>query len=263
MGEAIILIPPDRVTPELLALFDREQPTMPRALAVLAGITRGEILADDPVRPTWAAAREATYGTLYLGGQFTSPLVAELVEHLRQYGNVGIGCWPESPLATMLPANPQYDGRTLYFPTRSPEVALAPFLGSLPSGYTLVSRDEQLFARSFDAADTVASFGTLEQVMRHTRGVMILHGDRVVCEAATGALVEGRVEVGVTTDERHRGMGLATAACAALIAACEVEGVATWWDCAAHNEASIRLAWWLGFRAGGEYRYLLWPKREH
>lgn len=262
MSEAMILTPPDRVTPKLLALFDREQPTMPRALAVLAGVTRGEILADDPVCPTWAAAREATYGTLYLGGQLTAPLVAELVEHLRQHGDVGIGCWPESPLAAMLPVDPQYDGRTLYFPARLPEVPLKSLFAALPPGYHLLPRDEQLFARSFDAADTLASFGSLEQVMRHTRGVMILHGDRVVCEAATGALVEGRIEVGVTTDERHRGMGLATAACAALIATCEVEGLETWWDCAAHNEASIRLARWLGFRAGREYRYLLWPKRE-
>lgn len=126
MSEAMILIPLDRVTPELLALFDREQPTMPRALAVLAGITKGEILADDPVCPTWAAVREATYGTLYLGGQITAPLVAELVERLRQHGDAGIGCWPESPLAALLPPNPRYNGRTRYFPTRSPEVSLAP-----------------------------------------------------------------------------------------------------------------------------------------
>lgn len=48
----MILTPPDRVTPELLTLFDREQPTMPRALAVLAGITRGEMLADDSTEPS-------------------------------------------------------------------------------------------------------------------------------------------------------------------------------------------------------------------
>lgn len=41
--------------PALGALFDPDQPTLPRALSVLAGITRGEILADDPARPSWAA----------------------------------------------------------------------------------------------------------------------------------------------------------------------------------------------------------------
>lgn len=257
----MITLTPAGVTPELLARFDRDQPTMPRALAVLAGITRGEILADDLVRPTWAAVRESTYGTLYLGGRITAPLVTGLVERLREHSDVGIGCWPESTLATTLPPNPHYDGRTLYFPTRSTETALAPLVNALPPGYRIVPRDEQLFARSFDVADTLASFGSLEQVMRHTRGMIILHGDRIVCEAATGAPVEGRIEVGVTTDEQHRGIGLATAACAALIATCEAEGLATWWDCAAQNEASIRLARRLGFRAGREYRYLLWPKR--
>lgn len=161
----------------------------------------------------------------------------------------------------MLPPEPQYDGRTRYFATRSAAVALAPLRDALPSSYTLAPRDAQLFAHSFDAADTLASCGSLAQALHHTRGVMVLHDGDVVCEAATGAVVDGRIEVGITTHAQHRGRGLAIAACAALIAACEAESLAPWWDCAAHNEASVRLAARLGFGAGREYRYLEWPKR--
>lgn len=254
----MILLTPDAVSPALLALFDRDQPTVPRALSVLAGITRGQILADDPTRPGWAAVQEASYGTLYLGGRLTAPLVAELVAHFRQHGAVGLGCWPDDPLVSMLPPEPQYDGRTRYFPTRSPAVALALLRDAIPPGYMLAPRDEQLFAHSFDAGESIASFGSLAQALHHTRGVMVLHDGAVVCEAATGAAVEGRIEVGVTTHAEFRGRGLATAACAALIVACEAEGLATWWDCAAHNAASVRLARRLGFGEGGAYRYLEW-----
>lgn len=257
----MIVLTPDAVSPALRALFDPDQPTLPRALSVLAGITRGQILADDPARPSWAAVWEATYGTLYLGGRQTAPLVAELVTHFRQRGAVGLGCWPDGPLADMLPPEPQYDGRTRYFPTRSPAVALAPLRDAIPSGYTLAPRDAQLFAHSFDAADTLASFGSLAQALRYTRGVMVLHDGAVVCEAATGAAIGGRIEVGVTTHAQHRGRGLATAACATLIAACESEGLAPWWDCAAQNDASVRLARRLGFGAGREYRYLEWRQQ--
>ena len=54
MSYQIEIVEPATVTPELWARFDRDQPTMPRALSVLPGITRGEILADNPARPTWA-----------------------------------------------------------------------------------------------------------------------------------------------------------------------------------------------------------------
>jgi GNAT superfamily N-acetyltransferase len=249
------------VTSALLALFDRSQPTMPRALAVLAGIVRGRILADDPVAPSWAAVQDATYGTLYLGGQPSADLVAELVERLRQEDDVGLSCWPDDPLNTVPLPEPQYDGRTLYFPTRSPTVALAPLIQALSAEYRLVTRDAALFARSFDAADLLATFGSVEQVLRHTRGAMLLRDELPVCEASTGAAVEGRIEVGVTTHEQFRGQGLATIACAALIAACEAEGLATWWDCAAQNEPSVRLARRLGYGEGRAYRYRWWQRR--
>jgi hypothetical protein len=81
-----------------------------------------------------------------------------LVEHFRQRGDVGIGCWPDSPLAGMLPPDPDYDGRTLSFPRRSQEVEFASFLATLPPGYQLLPRDAALFKRSFDYDDTVATF---------------------------------------------------------------------------------------------------------
>jgi RimJ/RimL family protein N-acetyltransferase len=256
----MISLSPEAVTPALVALFDPHHPTIGRAFTVLAGVSQGQILADDPVCPRWAAVCEASYGTLYLGGQVDEALVVELLEHLRQSGDVGIGCWPDDPLATVRLAEPQYDGQTLFFPIRSPEVALAPLFQALPPGYTLMPRDERLFAQSPDYADTLATFGSVEAVMRLSRGIAILHGNQIVAEASTGAPAYGQIEVGVTTHEHYRQQGLATVACAALISACEAEGLATWWDCAAQNLASVRLAGRLGYGSGREYRYRWWQR---
>lgn len=63
----MITLTPADVTQEILARFDREQPTMSRALAVLTGITRGEMLADDSTEPTWATVR----------ARETSPVLAQ------------------------------------------------------------------------------------------------------------------------------------------------------------------------------------------
>lgn len=256
----MILITPEQVSPSVVALFDRGGPTMPRALAVLAGVARGQILVDDPARPAWAAAREGTYGTLYLGGRVDAPLLAALVDRLRQIGDVGIGCWPDSPLCAMLPPEAQYDGRTLFFPSRSPDVPLAPLIDALPPGYALAPRDARWLALSLDIDDTLRTFGSAELALRHSRGVVAHMGEELACEAATGPAAHGRIEMGVITHEGHRRRGLATAACAALIAECEAEGLSTWWDCAAQNEASARLARRLGYAGEREYRYVWWPK---
>lgn len=256
----MIEITAHEVTPAVLALFDLTQPTMPRAFNVLEGTTRGQILVDDPAQLTWAVVRDMMFGTLYLGGDINAPLLATLVAHFRQFGDVGIGCWPNDVLNDMLPPHPPYDGSTLYFPNRSSLVALQPLIDQLPPAYTLVPRDERLFAQSFDYDATLAIFETVENVMRLTLSVVVLHNNVVVCEAATGASTHGRIEVGVTTGEDHRRRGLASSACARLIELCEAQGYATWWDCAKQNIASARLARKLGYYNEREYRYVWWAK---
>jgi RimJ/RimL family protein N-acetyltransferase len=37
--------------------------------------------------------------------------------------------------------------------------------------------------------------------------------------------------------------------------------MATWWDCASQNLASVRIARRLGYCGEREYRYVWWPKR--
>jgi hypothetical protein len=257
----MLQIPSEQVTPALRGLFDPNMPTMPRALHVLDGHIAGQILADDPAQPTWAGVYEGTYGSLYLGGSFDAPLVRRLVDALRQAGDVLICRWPDDPLLQILPPQPDYDGWTLYFPNRSRDTRLDVYLQQLPAGYQLRYRDAALFERSLDRDSSLAALGSAEQVLAKSLGYFLMHGDEILCEAATGPFGQGQVEVGVTTHEGHRGRGYATIACAQLIQACEEQGYETWWDCAKQNVASTALARKLGYQGEREYRVLAWSKR--
>lgn len=250
------------VTSEILNLFDLDNPTMPCAFNVLEGIIKGQIVVDNLTQPSWAVVREGIYGTLYFGGQITSLVIPSIFGHFFQFGGIGIGCWLDDPLNKMLPANPDYDGFTLYFTERSSdETNLEALVSQLPSSYALVSRDERLLKVSFDYESTLTSFGSIENVMQYMLGISLLQDDILLCEAATGAPTHGMVEVGVTTHENHRQKGFATIACAKLIEICEAQGYSTWWDCAKQNTPSVRLARKLGYRNEKEYRYAWWEKR--
>jgi GNAT superfamily N-acetyltransferase len=255
----LIDITHEQVTPEILALFDITRPTMPRAFNVLEGVNRGQILVDDLKRPSAAVVRDGMYGTLYFGGKISASHVASVVQRFRGIGEVGMGCWPEDPLNKMIPMDFDYDGRTYFFTERDSAVngQVLPLL----ERYSLLPRDETLLRRSFDYQSTVDLFGSVENVLRYTLGVTILDGDVLVCEAATGAPTQGRIEVGVTTAEAYRGQGLATIACARLIALCEEHGYKTWWDCAKQNTPSVKLAKKLGYQNDPEYRYVWWAKK--
>jgi RimJ/RimL family protein N-acetyltransferase len=257
----MLAITRQEVTPEILELFDLSKPTMPRAFNVLEGITTGQIVVDDLVYPHWAVVRDATYGTLYFGGQVSPSSIPSIFDHFFQFGDIGIGCWLIDPLNEMLPANPDYNGFTLYFKERSTDIFMETFFQQLPSGFTLNARDENLLKRSFDYASTLASFGSIENALRYTLGVSVIHDDLLISEAATGAATHGLLEVGVSTHEEFRRKGFATAACAKLITTCEAQGYSTWWDCAKQNTPSARLARKLGYCNEQEYRYVWWGKR--
>lgn len=251
-------ITPEQVTPQITALFNLNHPTMPRAFNVLEGITRGQIVVDELENPTWAIVREAAYGTLYPGGQLDKATIESLVSHFRQIGEVGIGCWLDDPLNDLLPSQADYDGRTLYFTHRTSHTDFEP--APLPNGYSLRPRDSHLLPRSPDYESNLISFGSAENILRHTLGVYILYDDRIVCEASTGAATHGLIEIGVGTAESHRQRGLAYLACKQLIGQCEAEGLSVWWDCAKQNLPSVKLAHKLGFHSEREYRYVWWAK---
>lgn len=259
MNTGLLSIAPEQVTAEILSLFDITKPTMPRAFNVLEGLNRGQILVDHPAYPSTAVVRDAMYGTLYFGGNTNASLLASLVPYFRGMGEVGIGCWLDDPLNTMIPGDFDYDGRTYFFTERSPHNDRHNL--QLPDGFRLLARDGELFRKSFDYQSTVDLFGSTENILKHTLGIMIFDSDTLVCEAATGAPTQGCIEVGVTTTEPHRGQGFAAIACARLIALCEEQGYKTWWDCAKQNTPSVRLAKKLGYQNEPEYRYVWWSKK--
>lgn len=257
----MIDLSPNTIPPAIVTLFDISKPTMPRALNVLEGIAIGQIITDHSTHPTWAAVREAAFGTLYLGGSITPALLAEIVDHFRQLGDVGIGCWPDDPLVVMLPPKPDYDGRTLYFTDRSQHIRLEAYIEQIPADCCLTPRDQSLIKRSPDYELALAAFGSKQNILAHTQGFMLMRGETLLCEAATGAPTHNRIEIGVSTHEHHHKHGYATITCAQLIKVCEAQGYRTWWDCAVQNEASVALARKLGYHNEREYRYLLWSKQ--
>jgi RimJ/RimL family protein N-acetyltransferase len=253
----MISIATSQITPPIIALFDIALPTMPRAFNVLEGVTRGLILVDDLDAPTWAAVRENAFSTLYLGGSIDRTRLESLLTYFRSMGDIGLGCWLDSELNVMIPSAPDYDGQTLYFTDHAPlhrELLTIP----LPAGYSIAPRNADLLKQSPDYQMNIDSFGSVESVLHHTLGVVVLYQDQPVCEASTGAPTHGQIEIGVNTAEAYRGRGLAAIACAHLIEACKEKGYSTWWDCAKQNTASANLARKLGFENEREYRYVWW-----
>lgn len=257
----MIQVSPTQVSPQLKALFDPGMPAGLRCFTVLEGHTAGRILTDDPAQPTWGLVQEAAFGTVYMGGIFEAELLDQLVTRLRQDADVLIGLWPgDDYLLQRLPPNPAYEGFVLEFLDRPVGAGLERLLEQLPPGCDIRPVDTLLIKRSADHDLFITAFGSLERALEQGRGVYLMAGDEILCEAFAGPPAGNLVEIGVMTYEQHQRQGYATLACAHLIQACEALGYQTYWNCAKQNRASVALARKLGYRTEREYRLVAWFK---
>jgi GNAT superfamily N-acetyltransferase len=240
------------------------EPAGIRAAGVLDRRVRGRIFVDRPAAPAWAVLQESAFGSLYLGGQLTAPVLAGLVERLRADGDVLVGLWPEDARLNLFPRPAEYEGRCLDFYQRDRAVLLERFL-SLPPGFRMEPATPENLRGRASAELMIAAHGSLERALETEWGYLLYEGEqlapeKVVCESILGAPIRGMVEPGVETAPAFRGQGLATFLCAYLIRECERQGYETWWNTNRANLPSAGLARKLGYQVEKEYVLLGWPK---
>lgn len=251
-----------QVTPALASMFHLDAPTGIRALAVLAGGIVGKIFTDDPACPHWGLVWEADDGTLYRGGSYDREVLSAAVSLLRQEGVVALGFRADDPSVALFPPDPQAGAECLEFDRPSGSSDLSPYLGELPTGYTIQRMDRTLLECSPKLDEKLHRYGSIEKFFATGIAVCILHGNEIACEAYADMEIMGRREIGITTQEAYRRRGLATCACAQLIKLCEESGAQTYWDCARLNRGSVLLARKLDFQNKRQYRLLAWFKEE-
>jgi GNAT superfamily N-acetyltransferase len=249
-------ISPNQVTPYLRALFDQADSASIRCFAVLGDHAAGRILIDHPTRPTWGVVQEATFGSLYLGGDVQQTTLRPLITHLRRDGDVLIGLWPEDPRWPLLPSAPDYSGYTLEFTDRVPNQPLP----TVPSGCELRRLDQSLINEILGRNLLIHMYGNVYEALKLGYGLCLTRNGEILCETFAGPAANGEIEIGVETHPHHMQKGYGSLTCAHLIHEMEQQGYLTYWNCAKQNRASVALAHKLGYRNAKEYRMLAWFK---
>ena len=250
------LISPPNLPPAAASLIRADSPTLPRALAVLAGALAGRAWVDDPATPAALLVVEDADGTVYAGGSLgeadVHPILASLA---TASGDLIFGfADADDPLRGLMPSEPYWRGEAIDFTERqaAPDEAYR-LARPLPDGARLERLTRATLPLTEWHADTLRSFGSIERWEANGIGYGILIGDELVAESVAGPRVGGMLEMGVTTRESHRRKGFGTLVSLAVARACEEGGDRVWWNANAGNAPSLAIARRLGF--GTERRY--------
>jgi GNAT acetyltransferase len=255
---SILQLTPDQVTPELKVLFVPTDPAALRCQAVLEGHAIGKIFTDHTETPSWGVLQEATFGSIYLGGEVQAGLLYTLVENLRKNGEVLVGLSEYDPRWQLFPAGEDYIGYTFEYSERE----LGEVLPPLPEDCELHRLDTTLSKQILDRNLLIRMFGSIQQALHWGYGLCLLRDNALLCEAFAGPAANGVIEIGVETQPHHVHKGYAFITCAHLIHRMEQLGYQTYWNCAKGNIASAALARKLGYRTEREYRLQAWSKLE-
>lgn len=130
----------------------------------------------------------------------------------------------------------------------------------LPTGYQIRRIDHNfVHERGIDLDRSGFALMSVRQFLQHGIGYWVVKDDDVVCEAGSWVRCLKGIEIDIGTYPEHRGMGLATAACAALICECLERGLEPHWTTTS-NPRSDALARKLGYVGDETYNVLAYTE---
>ncbi len=249
-----IQLSPDQATPELKMLINPADPALVRCQAVLDGQARGSIFTDHPETPSWVVVQEASFGSIYLGGEPSQAVMQELVASLNNHGDVLVGLWQDDPRWSLFQGKAEYSGSVLEFSDREPELVLP----AVPEGCSLKRLDATLSKEILGRNFLIHTYGSIQKALEWGYGLCLLRDSEILCETFAGPSANGVIELGVETYPHHVRKGYAYITCVHLAHLMESQGYLTYWNCDKNNLASAGLARKLGYSSEKEYRLLAW-----
>ena len=128
----------------------------------------------------------------------------------------------------------------------------------LPEGYRLAMMDESAFDRHpFSHGDNYPSWTAFRA---EGSGAVAYRDGEIAASASSFLSLDGEVELDISTEEGHRGKGLAGACTARMLQDCMERRITVHWD--AQNDISRHLAEKFGFEPEEEYQVYWLPKKE-
>jgi GNAT superfamily N-acetyltransferase len=241
--------------------------------SVLAGILPGRIYVDDLRRPTSAILIPANHYRLFLGGEPSERLLADVV-HLLYKPSLAQSYWfmthyPssawESAIERVLQGLGTSASLRLYYLLTEPSAPVAP---PLPEAITLAQitqrliEDTALVNRDLLIDEIHSESPSLEYFFRQRFGFCALEGRQIVGWCLAEYHHQSRYELGIGTIESYQRRGIATQVASAVIKRAFAEGATEiGWDCWASNSASVATALKLGFQKEREYPVILCDSR--
>jgi GNAT superfamily N-acetyltransferase len=260
--------------PSVSSLFEELSAHDLAVPSVLTGILPGRIYVDDPVSPTSAVLIPSNQYRVYVGGEPSADLLAEVVHLVYQPSlaqrywfmvHYSSDAWKPTIELALQGLGTSMSLRHYYrltepslppsSPLKDPIVVVAPIDQTLVEDASVVNRDLLI--------DEIHSESpSLEYFFLQHFGYCALDGRQLVGWCLAEYHYQDRCELGIETIEAYQRQGIATHVASAVITRAFAEGATQiGWHCWASNIPSIATALKLGFHKEIDYPVVVCDSR--
>lgn len=227
--------------------FSKTSPNRSLLLSVLMGDLPGELYVMDSYHPESCFLVTGFYNWSFVSEKADPVWLNSLIAALKERSMLQIitdqTALIDSPLITEVIPRCEFSFNTLKETF------------SAPKGQ-LVTAERELMERSLWKEVQERAYGSLDGFLKKGKGLFLVEGEEILCEAYATFFTENLCELGVITPEKQRGKGYAFYTCASLISRLKEEGIETLWSADSHNHSSVELARKLSYTCEKEYYFL-------
>jgi RimJ/RimL family protein N-acetyltransferase len=114
-------------------------------------------------------------------------------------------------------------------------------------GDEVVKTDAKVFSAMPGSVIPARFWNSADDFLSRGKGFSLLHNGEIASTAYSAYVLEDKLEIGIETVEKYRGMGFAFIVCKRLIDYCIESDLTPVWSCRHENTGSYNLALKLGF----------------
>jgi RimJ/RimL family protein N-acetyltransferase len=236
------------------ALFSAAKINVPILHCILENKIANKVLVDSKKKPLYALAHCPGSWT-FLAGELNQVALHTVATYLKSLPKVSLAC----PLG--------WEYRHFFENERFAPVDRIQFRRSHDLHAIQLWKDrlaspdsvDEISEKNFDQCNwrlfVLNYWGDKHRFYFNGKGFCIVRQGKVLSESY-GLIARDNVEIGVVTDENHRGQNLGTMICAFMLSHCYEHGLEPFWSCDAANAASASIAKKLGFKEDCRYLFL-------
>lgn len=217
----------------------------------------GKVFTDSKIAPSFILVYNPASYT-FLSGELDETSLESVASYLKTLPKVNLACPTNWKYREFFEKEGFIPVDRIQFKRATSLLKMDEWKNQVTPEYTVDKIDKRSFPQCKWRSILLDFYGNEQRFFEQAIGICLSDEKGSILSESYALISTGRAEIGVFTDENHRGKNLGAIVCAFVMDHCYARDLELFWSCDKTNPASSSLAKKLGFEEERRYVFLKW-----